>query len=128
MANTTTQKTSIDVEEVRPITITDTETGDKYILEFNAESVKFAEARGFDVDDIGKYPMALIPELFYYAFRMHHKHLPKEKVMKIYDFIYDNGGFPEKFVSRLKELYLIPLTKMFDYDNKSKNSRMTVEL
>ena len=34
-------------ENVKPIRLTDTETGEKYTLEFSRESVKFAEQRGF---------------------------------------------------------------------------------
>ena len=35
--------------KVNPMTITDNETGEKYILDFTRESVKFAEQRGFKI-------------------------------------------------------------------------------
>ena len=113
-------------EEIRPITITDTETGNVYTLEFNAESVKFAENRGFDIDDVPKYPVSKVPELFYYAFRMHHKVLPKDKVDKIYESILP---FPEGMLARMQQLYLAPLKSMFTSDGESerKNTRMTVQ-
>ena len=113
-------------EEVRPITITDTETENVYTLEFNAESVKFAESRGFDIDDVPKYPVSKVPELFYYAFRMHHKMLPKDKVDKIYESILP---FPEGMLARMQQLYLTPLKSMFTSDGESerKNTRMTVQ-
>ena len=56
-------------EKVRPIVIHDAENGRDYTLEFDLESVRFAQARGFDSDDIGKFPVIKTEELFYYAFR-----------------------------------------------------------
>ena len=35
-------------EKVKPLILTDNDTGEKYTLEFSRESVRFAEARGFD--------------------------------------------------------------------------------
>ena len=39
-------------ERVNPIRITDTETGETYVLEFSRESVKFAEQRGFKISEL----------------------------------------------------------------------------
>lgn len=61
------------MNEVKPMIITDMETGDQYTLEFDKESVRFAESRGFDLDDVAKYPLTKVEELFWYAFRKHHK-------------------------------------------------------
>lgn len=126
MATNTTNKNVTEDEEIRPITITDNESGNAYILEFNAESVKFAESRGFDIDDVPKYPVSKVPELFYYAFRMHHKMLPKDKVDKIYDSILP---LPEGMLARMQLLYLAPLKSMFTSDGEAerKNTRMTVQ-
>ena len=44
-------------EQVKPIIIHDAENGIDYTLEFNRESVKFAEARGFDIEDVGRDPI-----------------------------------------------------------------------
>ena len=52
---------------------------DEYTLEFNRETIKFAEARKFDIDDVSKYPMTKIPELFWYAFRWHHPSMSKAR-------------------------------------------------
>ena len=127
--NTKTKKNgTVEIEEVRPVVITDTETGEKYILEFNAESVKFAEDRNFKTDDVFQKAVSTIPEFFYYAFRMHHRHIPKDKVMRIYNELLP---LPEGLVKRLLELYYIPLEAILgtgDSANESKNSRMTVEL
>ena len=127
MATNTENKNVAEDEEIRPITIRDTETNAVYTLEFNAESVKFAESRGFDVDEVPKFPVLLVPELFYYAFRMHHKSLPREKVNKIFDEI--GNPLPKGLVARLQNLYVQPLLAMLpkDDDEERKNTRMTVE-
>lgn len=91
---------------VKPIIIKNTEDGVEYTLEFNRESVKFAEMRGFKIDDLGEYPMTKIPELFFYAFRMHHKNVSREKTDKI--LFEELGGIPEGMLERLAELYAQP--------------------
>lgn len=118
-------------ENVKPIILTDKETGDTYTLEFNRASVMFAERRGFDIDDVGKYQMTKIPELFFYAFRMHHPNLSREKTDHIY---FDKlGGLSAGALERLVQLYAQPYKALTnddeDADNgEAKNARMTVEL
>lgn len=112
-------------EKVKPIILTDTEEGTEYTLEFNRESIKFAEMRGFDISDVAKYPMSKLPELFYYAFRMHHKSVSKEKTDRIlFDYL---GGMPDGMAERLGELYSSPFDALRN-ENTGKNSRMTVEM
>ena len=113
-------------EEIRPIILHDAEAEMDYTLEFNRESVKFAEARGFDIDDVGKYPMSKLPELFFYSFRMHHKNVSKEKTDRI---LFDDlGGMPSGMAERLGALYAAPFEALTNgNEGKAKNSRMTVE-
>lgn len=113
-------------EKVKPIIIHDTENNIDYTLEFNRESVRFAEARGFDIDDVGKYPLTKVPELFWYAFRMHHKSVSKEKADRI---LFDDlGGLPEGAGERLVQLYGATIEALSNDGSKSKNSKVTVEL
>ena len=115
-------------EQVKPIIIHDTENQVDYTLEFNRESIRFAEQRGFDIDDVSKYPMTKIPELFYYAFRMHHKNVSREKTDRI---LFDDlGGLPEGAAERLGALYAAPFEALSNKDNdkKAKNSKVTVEM
>lgn len=113
-------------EQVKPIIIHDAENQIDYTLEFNRESIRFAEARGFDIDDVGKYPMSKLPELFYYAFRMHHKNVSREKTDRI---LFDDlGGMPSGMAERLGALYAAPFEALTNGDgSKAKNSKMTVE-
>lgn len=116
------------MEKIKPIIITDSETGDKYTLEFNKESAKFAEQRGFNREDIAVRPFIRIPELFFYAFRMHHKNVSREKTDKILDGI---GGVPgllnnTELMERLGQLYAEPYLAL--PTEEEKNSKYAVEL
>lgn len=111
---------------VKPITLRDTETGDTYILEFNRDSVKFAEDRGFVIDDVSKFPMTKWHELFYYAFHMHHPRVSKANTDKILD--EELGGItalPDGFLERLVELYGAAFEPLVD---TSKNSKVQIEM
>lgn len=114
-------------EQVKPIIIHDEENGVDYTLEFNRESVRFAEARGFDIEDVGRYPMTKLPELFYYAFRMHHKNISREKTDRI--LFEELGGLPDGAAERLGALYAAPFEALASKDGeKAKNPKMTVEM
>ena len=113
-------------EQVKPIIIHDTENGIDYTLEFNRESVRFAEQRGFDIEDVGRYPMTKIPELFFYSFRMHHKNVSREKTDRI---LFDElGGMPDGMAERLGALYAAPFEALSNGDKEGKNRKMTVEM
>ena len=113
-------------EQVRPIILHDAEESMDYTLEFNRESVRFAEARGFDISDVGKFPMTKIPELFFYAFRMHHKNVSREKTDKIlFEYL---GGMPDGMAERLGALYSAPFEALTANEETGKNSRITVEM
>lgn len=98
-----------------------------YTLEFNRESIKFAEDRGFRLKDVSTFPMTKIPELFFYAFRMHHPNVARANTDKI---IFGEegfgglGGIPDGVIERLFELYDVPFGTMVD----AKNSKIAVEL
>lgn len=114
----------MEEKKVKPIIITDNETGDEYTLEFTRETVKYAEARGFNLDDIDKFPMTKTEELFYYAFKAHHKGISPSKVNEI--LWNDLGGMPEGMVGRLAELYVLPFNSMKQNEGETKNSKMSV--
>lgn len=115
-------------ERIKPIILRDTESGTEYTLEFNRESVKFAESRGFKIDDVSDYPMTKIPEFFYYAFRAHHKNVSREKTDKmIFEEWGGIGSLPEGLVERLFQLYTEPF-EATKTEEERKNSKLTVEL
>ena len=115
-------------EKIKPLVLTDNETGEKYVLEFSRESVKFAEARGFTIEDSVKFPQTKIPDLFYYAFRKNHKSISRERTDRmLYD---DLQGLSTAAIERLLMLYQEPQNALIrtDEDGEPKNARMMVEL
>lgn len=109
-------------ERIKPIRLTDTETGEVYTLEFNRESIKYAESRGFDIYNLK--PLTDSENIFFYAFRMHHPRVSKATTDKM---IEDWGGvahLPDGLFERLAELYLQGMESL----NDGKNARMTIEL
>ena len=103
--------------------------GRDYTLEFSRESVKFAESRGFDLDDLAKFPMTKTYEFFYYAFRMHHKGLPRDKTDAIIDDGFGGvGGIPENLLERLGKLYAEPFNVHGDSGDEGKKLKVTVDM
>lgn len=94
---------------------------DEYTLEFDRASVKWAEQRGFKIDELSSKPLDGMETLFYYAFRMHHPTMTRQQTN---DILYDTN-LPEGFFERLGQLYSVPFSVMTD---NSKNSRVTVEM
>lgn len=114
-------------ERVQSFKLKNPDTGECYELDFNREAVRFAEARGFDTSDIKKYPTTKIPELFYYAFRMHHKNLSRNQTDKLLDRV---NGIPSQVLERLIDLYnQAGLTNVIQTDEEAeKNGESPWEL
>ncbi len=114
-------------ERVKPMRITDNETGDTYELDFNRDSVRFAEAREFDAGSVTQFPATKIPELFYYSFRKNHRNMAKSQTDAILDKM---GGLTKAAMERLIQLYnQAALSNVIALDEDSaKNSSVTVEL
>lgn len=111
-------------KEINPIIIRDTDTDKEYTLEFNRESIRFAESRGFDINDIERHPMTRVPELFYYAFRMHHKNIARDKA----DAMLEEIGWSDVLLERLGQLYAVPFESLMADEDEPKNSHLTVSL
>ena len=65
------------MERIKPIVIRFGED-EEYTLDFNRESIAFAEDRGFQLENAGSFPMTKFPELFYYAMRANHRETGEE--------------------------------------------------
>lgn len=123
---------SDNLDRVAPIRLTDHKgiiknPEDVYELDFSRESIVFAEARGFKIEEVPVYPVTRISELFYYAFRKKHRSVSREKTDK---FMEEWGGIPEKVLKRLIELYTQAATAnniQVDEDAE-KNETATVEM
>ena len=108
-----------------PIILKDTENGKEYRLEFDKESVKWAESKGFNIEDLAKYPMSKTEELFFYAFRKNHKNVSLERAQKLLEGI---GTISEEFMKRLIELYSEPFSAFNGEEDGEANPFVKVEL
>ena len=119
-------------DKVNPIRITDNNgiiksPGDVYELDFSRESISFAEARGFKLENVADFPVTNISSLFYFSFRKNHRNVSREKTDK---FIDAWGGVPEKVLMRLIELYNQTATAntIQTDEDAEKNEVATVEM
>ncbi len=116
-----------DIERVPSIRFTDEETGNVYELDFCRESVKFAESKGFKLDEVADYIATKVPEFWYYAFRMHHKNLARSQTDALLEKM---GGLTPNVTDRLVNLYIQAATSntVQDDEDLAKNAKVTVEL
>lgn len=114
-------------ERINPAYITDNDTGIKYELDFSRDSVRFAEAHEFLLEDLFKYPQSKVKEFFFYAFRKNHRSIPREKTDKLLD---KWGGMPQALLSRLVQLYQqAQMSNAIQTDEDAeKNASVTLEL
>lgn len=97
----------------------------EYTLEFNRASILYAEQRGFNIQGLGAKPMTAIPELFFYAFRMHHPKVTKEQSD---DILFNKmGGLSEEVLQRLGELYNAPFTTLVPDEEEGGTKNAQVE-
>lgn len=113
-------------KRVNSMKITMNGEGVTYELDFNRDAVEFAERREFLVEDVFKFPQTKGPELFYYAFRMHHKNLAKANTDEILRKI---GGLTPKMIDRLTTLFnqAQMSNNIQDDEDLEKNGAVTVE-
>lgn len=114
-------------DRVNPIRITLQSSGETYELDFNRESVRFAEMHGFELENVTRFPASKIPEFFYFALRKNHKKLSRTQADDIFEEI---GGVTGKVLSRLIALYnQAALTHVIaSEEDYEKNARVTVEM
>lgn len=114
-------------DRVQPARVNDNKSGVTYELDFNRESVKFAEARGFKIDELTAFPATKIPELFFYAFRKNHKNVARSQTDALLERM---GGLTTSLLERLIQIYnQAALTHVIATDeDAAKNAGVTVEL
>lgn len=115
-----------EIENVKPIVITDGESGNEYTLEFNRETVCIAESRGLNINDGFTKQMTTFRELFYCSFLMHHPKITKAETDHIlFDCI---GGLDGEMCNRLGMLFGIPYRSLLRAGDETKNPKWTVRL
>lgn len=96
-----------------------------YTLEFSRKSVAEAEREGFAMTDDTANVMNLVPELFYYAFKMHHPEVTHELTDDILFNVLE--GLTDDEIAKLAELYQVPYTTLIRSEAR-KNPRVTVRI
>ena len=114
----------MEKQTVKPVIIHDAENNRDYTLEFNRDAIKFAEQRGFKLNDVDDFPMTKLPEFFWYAFRMHHPSVSLNQAENMLDRM---GGMSEALGKRLGELWVVPFNTL-NSEGEEKNVSVTVEL
>lgn len=93
--------------------------GKVYCLEYTRESVKQMEREGFVANDIVTKPMLTLPKLFAGAFKAHHKHDTKQKVI---DEIFDTLTNKSALIEKLAEMYAEPMEELMEDCGDEKNA------
>ena len=96
--------------------------GKEYTLEFNRATVTMAERAGFSMEDLDSKMMTRIPELFYYALKMHHPDITKKETDEI---LFDGfKGLTREEMTELGTLYAEPYKTLINKgDGEGKNER-----
>lgn len=116
-------------ERINPMRMHRTDTQESFVLDFNRDAIRFAEDREFIIDDVIKYPQTKVPELFFYAFRFHHKGMSRSQTDALLD---EKGGLTPAELERLVLLYrqaqMANVLKEESDEDSQKNAVVTVEL
>lgn len=114
-------------EKIPSVLATDNESGVKYELDFSRDSVRFAENRGFELENVAKFPVTGISDLFYYSFRMHHPKMARANTDKLLE---SWGGLSERLLERLIQLYQQAQTAntIQTNEDEEKNAAVTLEM
>lgn len=113
---------------VKPIKITDKDTGNTYTLEYTRRTVVAVNDLGFDRTAIMSNPEKMIPLLWHGAFLANHRRIKQDETDAILAKI---NGITPTIIERLVELYNQPLAALVrdDTDEEDeKNATVTVEL
>lgn len=115
-------------DHINPARIIDDQNGRTYELDFNRESIVFAERNHFKLEDALEYPVTGMRDLFFYSFRKNHRNVARDKTDKLIERW--GGGLPEALVKRLIQLYQqAQSSNAIIVDEESeKNSGLTLEL
>ena len=111
------------MKRVQPIVIKDEHGEEKYVLEFDRNSVRYAESQGFDVTAVDKKPFTELTDLFYFAFRKNHPKVTREQAEQV---LQDIGRLSTPLVERLVALYNATLETLMADEDSLKNAKMTV--
>lgn len=79
--------------------------GEKYVLEYNRNSIELMERQGFSVSELSKKPMTMLPLAFEGLFYKNHKYIKKDAVNDFYNKFKDKGQLVEAITEMILECY-----------------------
>ena len=79
--------------------------GQKYVLEYTRESVALMEKQGFEVDELIKKPMLMLPLAFQGLFYKNHRRVNRQFIDQIYDGFKDKDKLLNTIAEMLEECY-----------------------
>lgn len=108
--------------QVKPIRIKFTDK--EYVLEFNRKTVIFTNEMGFARTQLHDNLEKMLPILLFGAFQWHHRNEVRT-VEKAEEIIANAGGFTDKILDRLIELYNQPINGMILSDEEAEEAAKT---
>lgn len=94
----------------KQMTITDPTSGVTYTLEYTRKTVEQMEKQGFDIAEVEKKPMTMLPALFAGAFLAHHRFVKKDVI----DGLFARMNRKDELISALGEMYSAPILTLLD--------------
>lgn len=98
--------------------------GEKYILEYNRESIQILEQQGFSVTELTKKPMLMLPLAFQGLFYKNHRRAKKAFIDECFDKFKDKG----KLLSTISDMLLEAYETLTDDDNKDDKGNLDWEI
>lgn len=96
--------------------------GFNYTLEYTRRSAQALQEAGFDDSKIDTMSLKMIPMLFRYAFRAHHRNMREEKI----DEIYEKLGDKTELIKQLATMYYDAVATLADEPEDSGKVEWTV--
>lgn len=79
--------------------------GTHYTLEYNRNSIALIERQGFNIDELVKKPISMLPLAFEGLFYKNHKSISREKVNEIYSKMTNKEDLMKSIAEMLNETY-----------------------
>ncbi len=100
--------------------------GDKeYTLAMNRESIKWLEANGFSLDDLGRKPVTCYELLWISLFRANHKDVNPNLAIKLMETYQSSGEKPGNIVKFAIDEYNSFLSALADIDLEENKQKTT---
>lgn len=98
--------------------------GEKYILEYNRESIQILEQQGFSVSELTKKPMLMLPMAFQGLFYKNHRRAKKAFI----DECFDNFKDKQKLLSTISDMLLEAYEALTDDESDNNKGNLDWEI